>query len=349
MSPLPSLRNDLALYAKANGPIAGQLELTSSCFQKCRGCDSWREDQAQKSAMSLDSAQNIFWQLARIEGFEHFTLTGGDPQQWPSFDILLHWFKRKFGTSPPFRLQLNTALARDGSDYSIWRDVLSCVKVSIDSTNEGTYRYLRNDKGTSVAEVVNRAKELNHPSLSINCTFYPRKKWDDDAYETLLELEGLARLKILNIRKVHVMAGIGDRSEVSEVFWKQWSKFLVKVRNNITDVQTSCMENPQLVREALSNGVFDDIPCHAGKITFHIKSNGDVYPCCLVGGEALPTFTDLRIGNVWQTGLARLLELYQPKKHYCNSAMPCRDICQWKQLGLNRVIESGRQTYLTMP
>ena len=79
-----------------------------------------------------------------------------------------------------------------------------------------------------------------------------------------------------------------------------------------------------------------EIPCYVGRVSFHIKANGDFYPCCLVGGEAISTQTDMRFGNVYEFSLEQIRKRnMRLPLHYFNFDSSCRNICQWKQMTLN--------------
>jgi hypothetical protein len=86
-------------------------------------------------------------------------------------------------------------------------------------------------------------------------------------------------------------------------------------------------------------------------MSFHAKANGDWYPCCLVGGEALATQKSFCLGNVHVEGydLELLRKRYVPLAHYANSESICSKICQYKQLQVNIAAEHAEQLTLAMP
>ena len=92
-----------------------------------------------------------------------------------------------------------------------------------------------------------------------------------------------------------------------------------------------------------------------GQISFHMKANGEYYPCCLVGGEVLKTYPSMTDGNyfdgysiteIWERGRCARPLAYAPENQ---SVVPCCEICQYKQWSLNKAVHEASQKRLAMP
>jgi MoaA/NifB/PqqE/SkfB family radical SAM enzyme len=349
--PLQTIKNlaqrpDMMFYGKLAqrklGYVAGQLELTSLCHQRCVACDSWRQHKKGNinNTLPLQTIKNLAHQLNQTPTFEHLTLTGGEPQDWrdpidPSitFEDLLTWLS----ITKKFSLQVNTNFCKP-VNVSLWRNALNRVRVSLDAVTPETYKLCRGDT-QDPEHILARIEELNHGGLAtMTCV---------SEYNIHEVPDIITRLNRMNNppRKAMFLAVL-DFGHTDPNFWEQYNA-LREIPS--PRVPTSFSEDVSWVREFVCSPQARDIPCHSGSITFHVKCNGDVYPCCLVGGEAIKTRTEMRIGNIHNKTLAQIQKEYKPGCHYRSPDSPCRAVCQWKQLNLNRVAHEASKTFLTMP
>lgn len=368
----PPFREDLLGYGKmiaaGRGYIAGQIEVTSRCYQSCVGCDSWREDVSgvQRGEWTLSELQEVVIGLVGMPDFEHLTLTGGDPQAWPHLSDFLRWWERTVScVDRRITLGFNTALTRSlsAADLQLWRRVIDDLRISLDGVDEEIYNSIRGVKipsgkinkagavvykagtATTPDEVLDRMCALEHPGLTTNTTVFNQNiDHVPKILETLLELYGDGRLKI---RKAHFLAVIGDRGLLADQFWNKWELLRTNARG--LTLPTNFSENPARVREYLVSGSADDVPCYASGVSFHIKANGDVYPCCLVGGEALKTQPDFIIGNAKKQTMRQIHSKIIRSRDYENPNKPCRNICQWKQFQINLAGHRMANQVLAMP
>lgn len=342
MNPLISVRPELMFYGKAmhrkTGYVAGQLEITSKCSQKCFMCDSWKQHQTGTIAGTFKYLDllNIFRQLSAMSTFEHLTLTGGDPQNWTDealhmgFDDLLRLTKGR-----GFTLQVNTALMREPR-IEVWRTALDRVRVSLDAIDPKTYRKIR---GVAVnpEEIVQRMERLAMPGLAtMTCV-------------SLLNIDEIGKI----IERLNRMAIPPRKAMFLAVLEQQttpefWAKFrqLKEVPSPL--VQTSFAEDVVALNEFKNSAASQGVRCWVGNVSFHIKCNGDVYPCCLVGGEAVSTQKQLAIGNVLTESLDNIYDRFCPHPFYYKGS-PCVGVCQWKQVIMNLIGEEACRTKLTMP
>lgn len=347
MNELFTVRPDLTCYAKmaANkvGYIAGQMELTSDCSQRCAFCDSWRSHVKGtiRGTLSVFTINEILTQLNLMPTFEHLSFTGGEPQDWKDpadpdfgFEQLLRIIALQ---NLKFSLQVNTTLIHH-MDANLWRRVLSRVRVSLDGIKRETYKRLRGDD-RDPEEIIARMEFLAHPGLAtMTCVS------DGNIDEVPAIIKRLNKMQTPP-RKAMFLAVLG--ADVKPGFWEKY-KELKKVES--PNVQTSFQEDVVAVRAFCDSIEAERIPCYAGGITFHIKCNGDVYPCCLVGGEAIKTQEHMKLGNITQ-GDTTLASIHKKYKALCfyHKGSPCSQVCQWKQLHVNRIAHTSKKVTLTMP
>ena len=342
------LKKDFAYYAKIAsnklGWVAGQVELTSQCFQHCRGCLSCQKP---IGTMCVDMLMNLHRQLRLFSTFEHLTLTGGDPQAWPPLNEFLKWHITQ---QSKFKLQINTAMTRDVEDSNLWCTAINDIKVSMDACTEKTFRLIRGDKENTPETIIDRCWQLKHPRLAFNITVYPENM--DELCKLVCWLNAQYKLG-LPIRKIMITAGIGGKKGLQdEHFWEAWqnSKKCILADSNIT-VQTSFHEfsdeDEWLVRKICNAPETQSVRCWASLLGFHIKPNGDLYPCCIVGGEVAETLEEFKVGNISEQSLQSLHRKCEPELHYEKAV--CRENCMYKQLQINTITEEASKVVLSLP
>lgn len=344
------LKNQFGYYAKIAirrlGWVAGQLELTTKCFQHCRGCMSHEQSPQEFSLMNLVKVYN---QLAAIPTFEHLTLTGGDPQAWLPLDAFLKIHLHNSNTK--MALQLNCALTQPIKDATLWCEAVTDFKISLDGCTVKTYQRIRGDKSMTPRIVMDRCWELDSPGIAFNITVYP---------ENLFELYDLVRYidshhqQGMPMRKVMITAGIGDRRGTQGMeFHNEW----LRQKQLILADETICVhtsfhelwdEDELLVRDVCEKSEMRFVRCWAGMLGFHIKPDGTLYPCCIVGGEVSETIQKFKIGNVHAETLKELYEKCKPHTRYKDESV-CRNNCMYKQLQINMITQQASKITLALP
>lgn len=329
---------DLLMYAKlaqyAPGYVCGQLELTSACMQRCPMCASWRSDEPQ-GVMQMADVRGIFHQLNRIATFEHLTLTGGDPQSYTWLPFVAGLYRR-------FRLQLSTAMMRPPEE---WYSKFDRVRISLDAVDPLTYKKMRGvwrpvpmqalewmrgfDVEVSTLTTVNEHNVHTLPQIIETLTDYQKSN---------------ARFRraifLLEIRE-----RMPDEVIMPFLEYAKWSsKF---------PLNTSFGESPLWAASMRETDLMRSCRCAVGDISFHIKCNGDVFPCCLIGGEAISTVADMKIGNIITDTLTSFGILQNTHRRmqarYYETRPECRKVCQWKQVIFNRMVKEATDARLAMP
>ena len=146
------------------------------------------------------------------------------------------------------------------------------------------------------------------------------------------------------------MAGMGERGGTSEEYWEKWNKYKEAVQSKY-EINTSFNDDIGEVRELCLSKMTDILPCVMNKASFHIKANGDLYPCCLVGGESIKTQEEYKIGNVFAACNSKMEKhlrlLYErPSKVYTPL---CKRLCQYKLFQLNLLGAMAKHTTIAIP
>jgi MoaA/NifB/PqqE/SkfB family radical SAM enzyme len=167
--------------------------------------------------------------------------------------------------------------------------------------------------------------------------------------------EKLVALTSERFRKWMVLVQLGMKDEVKQaVLMDRYTDFTTKFADTLwmdCDFEAS-FENESVAElpalKALAQEEKWD--CYAGVLGCHIKANGDIYPCCLVGGEAVSTDAAFVIGNVHLTVLADL------HRRYCNnmitdaySCEACQAVCLYKQTKINQYAHAAKSIALAIP
>lgn len=347
-------RRDLLLYGKQMvnpvGFVSGQMELTSKCEQRCVSCQSWLDHNSgvQRGEWLFQHAKNFFFSLAYFfeTKFEHLTLTGGDPQSWPHLHQLIEYYQAE---GYPFKLRVNTALPEEVVRPDLWRSALSEVRLSLDAVDPEYYRAMRGVH-TDPNDILVRAMELDHPCLStLTCV---SQRNIDHIPKIVERLEWLREKGRLNLRKAIFIPirDMNDRALVQlqlrpEEYQEKWKR--LQDEYEYLD-WTSFGE--QVPEGSLSQ--HKGVTCWVSRITFHVKHNGDLYTCCLMGGEALQTRKEFKVGNVLEESVAMIWDRAArnpPKNVYDDPDSPCSRICLFKQSSMNLIAEEASRTSLSMP
>lgn len=284
--------------------------------------------------------------------FEHLTLTGGEPQDWPWLEQFILDFDRCPG-GPPFALQVSTALCRSVLNPVVWRRAVRDVRVSLDAVDSMIYEQIRGVR-VDPEEILANMVALNHPRIAIIVTLYPENIRHFSAI--YCRLYNLVKDGHCSIRRIMVLPGMGlAKANENMEFREKWRELAVSYRAfmNTPDagaIPTSFAEDPFLVRTALTEDTLSKVPCYVGASTFHTKANGDVYPCCLVGGEAVGTHENYRFGNVWQDPAEVIWRVNKvPLLRYADPESYCAAHCFWKQATLNVEAHKASRYCLSMP
>ena len=324
---MTKLREDLLLYGKwmlnATGYLGGQVEVTSRCYQRCAYCSSWR-DPAHLGSWSFYQMVELFEDLATTPAFEHLTWTGGDPQAWEEFERTLLWVA-EFPCR--FALQITTPLSLPVSNPALWRQAFRDVRVSIDAATVDGYKRTRGVK-LDPLQILQNLEQLAHPRVATFTVVSPENLEEIPRLLELLEPLPLRRRIFVPVWGVDLPAA----------YWEAYHTLRQRYAGREgTNFGEGMAFNPEH-------------KCWAGTAGFHLKSNGDVYPCPLVGGEAVATCPEFKLGNYFaRPHLEPFRQLFMRRFASAESVASCVDICQYKQCQLNAIGQLASATCLALP
>jgi MoaA/NifB/PqqE/SkfB family radical SAM enzyme len=329
---------------KRLGYCAAQLELTSHCFQNCPSCFARRLDP--NATWPLEDLKELFLELAAMPTFEQLTLTGGDPQAYPFFDAIIQFWNAE---KMKFRLVVSTALMRNPKGTEL-KNVTS-IRLSLDGITCETYRKTRG-VDRDPYEALAWADGLGIPYTVFTCLSMTNK------HEILEIADGLSYFEQRHSdRLVHwsVAPMIGtsttEREEILQAYQGLEQHLLERTPLFTTSIDTKRLRNFYTQRDTAADSV-DAIPCWASYASCHIKANGAVFPCCLIGGEACVTRSEFRIGDALEESLVAIYERYTTPATPCYSLQnywACRQCCQIKQHSFNAETEAVKNYKFAMP
>ncbi|MFA7257613.1 MAG: radical SAM/SPASM domain-containing protein [Kiritimatiellales bacterium] len=340
------------MAANRQGYVAAQLEVTSSCYQKCPMCTSWKDHASGsiKGMLTLEQAVDIHNQLKAMPFFEHLSLTGGDPQAWPHLDAFIAIWVHD---GKPYELQITTALIRPPSE--IWSE-LSTVRISFDGADADTYEAARGVRRQNPVQAIQWLEVLGIPYSVLTClSSHNLENAQSHGRDLLWAIYGNLHANARHLRKWIVLVELGASVEVSEVLMQYYMRFAKEIELHFKELKKQPFEislageNLQERNEGIRQAAAKEVRCWAGILGCHIKPNGDVYPCCLVGGEAIATCTGFLLGNVFDIPLQSIQKAYAENPIYGYRSEVCREVCQFKQLRINQYGEEASRIRLAIP
>lgn len=371
------LRQYVKLALNDYGYVAVQLEVCDTCFQQCVTCQSWRErEQSGKShSIDWDTMVSLHAELKQMRVFENLTLTGGDPLAWLAlWDFLDMWIR----DGKPYRLQISTAMPRavfvkllqDEKKMKMLSQV-SEIRLSLDAYDSEGYQVVRGTEETPI-HILKCMEAIGAPFSILTCVspynlqYAMRRgeKFLHEMHELINQHSQTYKAetgKSSRLRKWIVLPMLGHLSQKAQqdckLAYQEGKAHLEALKESGTfdyAYEISVMgEDRYYVEKALKNERSSEIPCYVGVISCHIKPDGKVYPCCLVGGEAIETLKRFRIGDIHKQKLSAIqnnyvLNLYYDNcKYYC--CEECCEICLYKQFRFNELCFASKNLKLAMP
>jgi len=329
-----SQRKDLASYAKliryAPLYIAGQLELTSRCFQRCPMCSSWKEKTS--DVWNLPLLQRLWDDLSSLSFFEHLALTGGDPQ---AFDLL----ERVACMPRCFRLQLTTALCKRPEPWYV--NCFDQIRISLDSVSPEIYKKVRGVV-RDPEEIFGWLGEFSWKPQQISFLLTISTQPSPDLLETISRIMNFA-LPHEWFRRIIVMCRIPSSSEILGKYARLSSVVLLPEK-------LSLAEDVAAVRKLAVSPEASQWQCWASIAGFHMKADGSVYPCCLVGGEAIRTAKRFCLGSYAGSDIRSIYEkALRFSSKQCYQSITCQRVCQFKQMALNCLVSQASDYKLSIP
>ena len=345
------IRRDLAMYAKLGtrnsqtGYVAGQLELTGRCMQRCPMCHSWREhNNAPCPEADVNMLETLWHELNSMPFFEHLTLTGGDPQCYPGLEVLARLPR-------DFRLQITTAMMKPPER---WYGNFDAIRLSLDAIDPEIYEEIRGVR-----------RDPLEPLLWCNALNLPFSTFTVVSNHNAQHLPNILRaLAVYRPRKATFFLIIGEPHD--EALIAAYQAATAYAQRYCSSLTTSFSENPIEIEAILNQperfehirskqvpllpATLGAVECAASVLGFHMKADGTVFPCCVLGGEAVATQLDAALGvfgseTLWQIWNKNL----QRDRFYYRDRERCRTQCQYKQAQINLLSAEAERTRISIP
>ncbi len=339
-------------------PLTITYSVTAACRSLCKTCNIGRmyleNPELTKQDLSLEEIEKTFKSLGHVY---FFNVSGGEPFMRMDLAEIARlafiYLKPRLISIPtnslaPRAIERTTLKILEYMEELLPPEVPLSVKPSIDGVGE-MHDYVRGIKGNFVKleETLNRllAIQAKNPRLLVdlgtvisNFNLHHLRELEDWVHQRGI---GAYRHEIAEQRmEFH---NIGDPITPSpDVYEKLTLEFADKITQNIKK-KAFLTRMTEAVRVTYYHVAVQILrqrrqvtPCYGGLANIHLDYNGEMWPCCILGGEQT-------MGNVrdWDYDVPRLLNSEQAKavkKYIADKNCACPLASQW----LNNVLLTPR-------
>lgn len=339
-------------------PLTITFSVTAACRSLCKTCNIGRvyleNPQIAKKDLSLAEIEKIFRSLGPIY---FFNVSGGEPfMRMDLAEILRLAFihlKPKLISIPtnslaPKSIEKTTLKILEYMEEYLPKHVPLSIKPSIDGVGE-MHDYVRGIKGNFVKleETIDRllAIKRENPRLHVDLG----SVISNYNIEHISELENWVHQRGIESYRHEIAEqrvefhNIGDPITPSaEVYQQLTQGFADEIIKNIKgkNFHTKITESIRLAYYDVAVDILEQkkqvTPCFGGLANIHMDYDGEIWPCCILGGEQ-------SMGNIrdWDYDMQRLLRSDQAKaviKYIADGNCACPLASQW----LNNVLITPR-------
>jgi radical SAM protein with 4Fe4S-binding SPASM domain len=294
MTNYESYRNDKVLFyleGIRNGtrkfPPSLQIAVTDHCYNKCIMCGHWkREDKRQLPISDLLH----FLVAAKSIGLETVCYSGGDPLCYSNMSSVMAWHT---SNDMPFGIITSGFIPRHIEPGLLMQ--AEWVRVSLDAVDDALYAKLRGNIPVKIVkESIQRMVEwgtnvqFGVTLSSLNCSHLP----EIAKYAAQYGIE-------FRVWPVRGNPGLLPESSHAKMSLKACKGILGSINNNCEDA-IDIIENGELAP-------FEH--CKAALFQLFIDASGDIYPCCIIAGDANDGALrpDMAFGNIKDCDLDGML------------------------------------------
>ena len=222
-------------------PLQLNVELTANCNLRCKMCYRNYDIQVRDGTLSLIDIHELARQFAQME-IPSLWLSGGEPLMHPDIKEVV----RTFSSVKPldFWMVTNGLLLFPDISRSLIEAGLTWLSISIDASNEDTYRNIRGGDYATVIENI-------------------------DSFLALREKMG-SRLPFLRVSFIKMK----ENADEENTFIEHW-----KNKADIIDIQTLA-DYHDLDQFTINDVMESDYKCTAPFTLLSVLPNGDIIPCC---------------------------------------------------------------------
>lgn len=269
------------------------MEIGNNCFCKCIDCDV--NDQPKGNQfINMDTIGIVMDKLEDLK-VSSIRLTGYDPMSNP--DLISHLTTNY----PHFTYKILTTLLR-------WDPViLDCDEIGVSLSGVGRFynEYFKGGKWENFHKNFNMLTRNRH-NIFINTTITEVL----NSQERIQELVQFLNAYQDDIKKVNIITSMTYGRKDPKAFEEM-------VHNELKNLQNIHLKVLPM------DDVKEQSICHVGKERFYLKGNGDIYPCCMAGGElGQNLLPELKIGNIFINSIDDL------RKRLASSLIVNNNICK---------------------
>lgn len=283
-----------------------QLEVTEKCYTKCAMCKRW--EKKDKDVLDFETTKKFLNDFEKLGG-ETIRFTGGEPLTYPEFAE----FEK---LNPSLKYTITTTLVtKDKKKLEAIANRFTGVKVSFSGAGD-MYEKIH---GVDYYENVVRnlgylVKKGVKPTIALvlNSINLENLDWVD-RYINVMHLIRPGRITIT----LDLFEEERGKKEIKE-FYKKFEKCPVKY--------TQSPFHNQKIGKNLKK-----MKCIVPYIHWHVKASGEVYPCCMTGGEIGQELDkNMLLGNIKEQSLE---EIFNKGKEFAkiddiyNKFKICKEQC----------------------
>jgi radical SAM protein with 4Fe4S-binding SPASM domain len=306
------------------GPLSIQFEISDKCTARCITCKIREQDTGKKYVPSEDDYEQVI-RTFRFAGVSHVRLTGGEPLLSKHFPFIVnHLVENKITASIT-----TTLLTKDKENLSALLNLNSIIKVSCSAVGENFNSFYQIDNKYFDLMTENmKFLRNNKRRFSVNYTVFK------DNYQKSAIRDFVDFINQFSPHYVTFFPAIGNDVE----------RFEEKVVSNIASIKhlMKFKSNVSTIAKHFERRKIKTKVCHANKFTAHIKYNGDMYPCCMTGGEVgQKLFSNFLMGNIFHEDIRKIYrnkyEMFEDRKILNN---PVCDDCTERYMITNLEYDS---------
>ncbi|MCR4611523.1 MAG: radical SAM protein [Lachnospiraceae bacterium] len=265
------------------------LWITNRCNLRCKYCYEGEKlnssvIQPQTIEASIDFLRD---KIDYSNELTHIRIHGGEPLLY--FDLLtyiVNAYKKTFGDKVDFEITTNATLLTPHIASYLLKE-MAHIGISIDGASESHNKNRVSFNGEGTYDIVTEKIKLFpdlHNKISARMTITP------DTVSSLTK----------NVQHL-VELGFTIVEPVPDVFISSWSKETAHILHmeyvNLAKYQSELGDSVKIYGIDAARHKVKNSPCNGGITSFHIDSNGDIYPCMLSVGNK-----EYCLGTVYKPG-----------------------------------------------
>ena len=267
-------------------PLQLNVELTANCNLRCKMCYRNYDIQVRDGTLSLIDIHELARQFAQME-IPSLWLSGGEPLMHPDIKEVV----RTFSSVKPldFCMVTNGLLLFPDISRSLIEAGLTWLSISIDASNEDTYRNIRGGDYATVIENI-------------------------DSFLALREKMG-SRLPFLRVSFIKMK----ENADEENTFIEHW-----KNKADIIDIQTLA-DYHDLDQFTINDVMESDYKCTAPFTLLSVLPNGDIIPCCngFYGEKSRYNIHNISLSDYWNSIYHKKFARSIKNKQYCDECIRC--------------------------